>query len=229
MAFIVFLFLFAERRVAPVTHPKTCNLENLGTSGVLIPNGNLCEVTTEKTMFAERYLQALSTSNLQDDDQHHQTEPLVAAALADLSGGAGALFGTMLLRASIAGVPRQAVESSARDLGVLLRVWTGEVARKGFERKWMNIKAEWDIKAAYAMYAKIARVSLAHWLGGECSACNGTKVVASRVCAHCAGTGREPIKGGALEVEHVKDMVSELQGMHQAHSARARARLRKVA
>ena len=97
-------------------------------------------------MFAERYLNALSTSNLQDDDQHHQTEPLVAAALADLSGGSGALFGTMLLRASIAGVPRQAIASSARDLGVLLHVWTGEVARMGFDRKWMNIKAEWDIK-----------------------------------------------------------------------------------
>ena len=180
-------------------------------------------------MFAERYLNALSTSNLQDDDQHHQTEPLVAAALADLSGGSGALFGTMLLRASIAGVPRQAIESSARDLGVLLRVWTGEVARKGFDRKWMNIKAEWDIKAAYAMYAKIARVSLAHWLGGECSACNGTKVLASRVCAHCAGTGREPIQGGAMEIERVKDMVSELRGLYQAHSARASAKMRRAA
>ena len=89
----------------------------------------------------------------------------------------------MLLQASIAGVPQQAIESSACDLGVLLRVWTCEVARKSFERKWMNIKAEWDIKDAYAMYFKIARVSLAHWLGGECFACNGKKVVAGRICA----------------------------------------------
>jgi hypothetical protein len=180
-------------------------------------------------MFAERYLNALSTSNLQDDAQHHQTEPLVAAALADLSGGSGALFGTMLLRASIAGVPRQAIESSARDLSVLLRVWTGEVARKGFDRKWMNIKAEWDIKAAYAMYAKIARVSLAHWLGGECQCCNGTKIVESRACSHCNGSGREPVQGGAIEREKVLDMVSELEGMFQAHSARAAVRMRRVA
>jgi hypothetical protein len=180
-------------------------------------------------MFAERYLNALSTSNLQDDDQHHQTEPLVAAALADLSGGSGALFGTMLLRASIAGVPRQAIESSARDLGVLLRVWTGEVARKGFDRKWMNIKAEWDIKAAYAMYAKIARVSLAHWLGGECRVCNGTKTIASRACLHCNGTGREPVQGGAIEREKILDMVSELEGLLQAHSTRAGAKLRRAA
>ena len=180
-------------------------------------------------MFAERYLNALSTSNLQDDDQHHQTEPLVAAALADLSGGSGDLFGTMLLRAHITGVPRQAIESSARDLGVLLRIWTGEVARKGFERKWMNIKAEWDIKAAYSMYAKIARVSLAHWLGGECECCHGTKIVESRACRHCDGTGREPVLGGAIEREKVLDMVSELEGLFQAHSARAGAKMRKAA
>jgi hypothetical protein len=180
-------------------------------------------------MFAERYLQVLTTSNLQDDDQHHQKEPLVAAALADLSGGSGALFGTMLLRASIAGVPRQAIESSARDLGILLRVWTGEVARKGFDRKWINIKAEWDIKAAYAMYAKIARVSLAHWLGGECSACNGTKVSASRACTHCAGRGREPIQGGALEIDCIKEMMSELQAFCLAHSALAVAKMRRAA
>jgi hypothetical protein len=180
-------------------------------------------------MFAERYLNSLATLNLKDDELNHQTEPLIAAALADLSGGSEVLFGTMLLRASINGVPRQVIEIGARDLGVLLRVWTGEVARKGFDRKWMNIKAEWDIKAAYAMYAKIARVSLAHWLGGECSACNGTKVLASRVCTHCVGTGREPIQGGAMEVERIKDMVSELQGLYQAHSARASVKMRRAA
>lgn len=181
-------------------------------------------------MFAERYLNALSTSNLQDDDQHHQTEPLVAAALADLSGGSGELFGSMLLRAHIAGVPRQAVESSAHDLGVLLRIWTGEVARKGFERKWINVRHEWDIGAAYGIYKKIAVHSLAHWLGGECGACNGTKLDAGRACTHCAGSpGREPIKGGTLEREHIANMVSELEGRYQAHSARAAAKMRRAA
>jgi len=181
-------------------------------------------------MFAERYLNALSTSNLQDDDQHHQTEPLVAAALADLSGGSGELFGSMLLRAHIAGVPRQAIESNAHDLGVLLRIWTGEVARRGFARKWINIKHEWDIGAAYGIYKKIAVHSLAHWLGGECSACNGTKIDSGRACTHCAASpGREPIQGGALERERIADMVSELEGMYQAHSARAAAKMRRAA
>lgn len=180
-------------------------------------------------MFAERYLNALNTSNLKDDDQHHQTEPLIAAALADLSGGSGALFGTMLLRAHIAGVPRQPSPSERRELSILMRVWTGEVARKGFERKWIGIKHTWDIGAAYAMYAKIARVSLAHWLGGECSYCNGTKIVERHACTHCAGTGREPVQGGAMEVERIKDMISELEGLYGAHSARASRRLRCAA
>ncbi len=79
-------------------------------------------ISRRNLKFAERYLNALSTSNLQDDDQHHRTEQLVAAALADLSGGSGELFGSMLLRAHIAGMPRQPVESAARALAVLLRV-----------------------------------------------------------------------------------------------------------
>jgi hypothetical protein len=36
-------------------------------------------------MFAEKYLQSLTTSDLRDDEQHRQTETLVASALADKS------------------------------------------------------------------------------------------------------------------------------------------------
>lgn len=68
---------------------------------------------------------------------------------------------------------------------MLLRIWTGEVARKDFAWMWMIIKAKWDMKAVYAMYAKVARVSLAYWLGGECNVCNGTKTSERRTCTHC--------------------------------------------
>jgi len=34
--------------------------------------------------FEDRYLNALNSTNLLDDDKHHQTEALGAAALADL-------------------------------------------------------------------------------------------------------------------------------------------------
>jgi hypothetical protein len=103
------------------------------------------------------------------------------------------------------------------------------VVQKGLARQWLKIKHEWDIKAAHGIYEKIARVSLAHWLQGECKVCNGTKIAAGRACSHCAGTGREPIAGGAVEVERVRDMISELEGVYQAHGARAAAKLRNAA
>jgi len=181
-------------------------------------------------MFAEKYLQALNTSDLRDDEQHCRTEALAAAALADMSGGSGKVFGSLLARAKYGdGVPHKTFEAGNRNLAVLLRAWTKAVTEKGLARQWLKIKAEWDVKAAHGMYAKIARVSLAHWLGGECECCDGTKISAGRACTHCAGTGREPIRGGAMEVERIKDMISELEGLCQAHSARAGAKLRKVA
>lgn len=181
-------------------------------------------------MFAEKYLVALTTSDLRDDELHHQTETLAAAALADLSGGSGDVFGSLLARAKYAdGVPRQVFESGNHNLAVLLRTWIKVVTEKGLARQWLKIKHEWDIKAAHGIYEKIARVSLAHWLAGQCEVCNGTKIAAGRACTHCAGTGLEPVKGGALEVERIKDMISELEGIYQAHSARARAKMRRAA
>jgi hypothetical protein len=50
------------------------------------------------------------------------------------------------------------------------------VVEKGSARKWIKIKQTWDIHAAYGIYKKIALHSLAHWLGGECEQCNGTKI-----------------------------------------------------
>lgn len=180
-------------------------------------------------MFAEKYLASLTTSDLRDDDQHRQTEALAAAALADLTGG-GAVFGSLLARAKYAdGVPRKTFEAGCQNLGVLLRVWTAAVTDKGMHREWLKIKHPWDKTAAHAMYAKIARVSLAHWLGGECEVCNGTKIANSRACTHCDGDGREPVKGGAMEVRYTKDMISELEDLYQSHSARAGAKLRKAA
>ena len=180
-------------------------------------------------MFIEKYVGSLTSNDLRDDELHRATEALAAAALADLSGGSGAVFGSMLARAQVAGVPRQAFESGTHGLCVLLKVWTEVVTRKGLDRAWLKIKHEWDVKAAHSIYAKIARVSLAHWLAGQCVECNGTKIRESRACTHCGGTGLEPIQGGAIEREKIADMVSELEGLYQSHCARAGARLRQAA
>ena len=182
-------------------------------------------------MFVEKYLQALNSPDLRDDEQHRQTEVLAAAALADLSGGSGSVFGSMLARAKYAdGVPRQATESGSHNLAVLINAWSKVVTQKGLDRKWLRIVHEWDIKAAHMLYAKIARVSLAHWLGGECSVCNATKIHAGRACTHCTDTpGREPIAGNEIERNRIADMVSDLEGLYQSHAARAGAKMRKAA
>jgi hypothetical protein len=182
-------------------------------------------------MFAEKYLAALTATNLQDDEHHRATEALAAAALADLSGGSGSVFGSMLARAKLAdGVPRQALESGSASLAALVRAWVGAVTRKGMDRSWLKIKHEWDIPAAHGIYRKIALTSLAHWLGGECTVCNGTKINAGRACAHCSETpGREPVEGSGLLRERIMDMISDLEGLYQSHAARAGAKLRKAA
>jgi hypothetical protein len=183
--------------------------------------------------FAERYLNALNASNLKDDEQHKQTEVLAAAALADLSGGSGSILGSMLARVKYAdGTSHKTFESGNHNLAVLLKVWTDAVIEKGRARSWIKVEAEWDVAAAIGIYKKIALHSLAHWLGGECEQCNGTKISTSsgRACTHCADTpGREPVKGGTLEVRYIKDMVSDLESLCQSHGARAGAKMRKAA
>jgi len=180
--------------------------------------------------FAERYLNALNSSNLQDDEHHRQTEVLAAAALADLSGGSGVVFGSMLARAKLDGVPREAIGSGSHNLAVLVRVWRQTVLQKGKDRKWLKIVQTWDIHALEGICNKIALQSLAHWLGGECTVCNGTKINAGRACTHCTDTpGREPVEGIGLLRERIMDMISDLEGLYQSHAARAGAKLRRAA
>lgn len=181
--------------------------------------------------FAEQYISALNSSNLQDDQHHRATEALAAAALADLSGGSGVVFGSMLARVrSVDGVPRQAIESGSANLAVLLRVWKQAVFEKGQARGWLKVVHEWDIAALQGICNKIALHSLAHWLDGACTVCNGTGITANRACAHCTDTpGREPVEGSGLLRERIKDMISELEGVHQSHAARAGAKMRKAA
>ncbi len=115
------------------------------------------------------------------------------------------------------------------NLAELLRCWTEIVIGKGTAREWLKIKHAWDIAAAHAMYRKIAHASIAYWIGGNCEACNGAKVTTDqRTCKCCTGTGRAPIQGGRMETDLVKDMISELEGIFQSHSARASKMLRRA-
>lgn len=175
--------------------------------------------------FADQYVWALGASTLQDDETHHATEPLFAAAVADTTGAG---IGALLSRVKFAdGSISKLFESGTKNLAELIRVWSVLVAAKGAERKWVRIRAEWDVPAATALYERVAVRSLAHWLDGKCKACNGTGVTTERrICPTCKGNCTEEVSGQGFERDRVLDMVSELDGLLQSHNARAAARLR---
>ena len=176
--------------------------------------------------YADRFVMSLGASTLQDDAQHHAAEPLAAAALADLTGAG---FGALLTRVKYAdGSISKLFESGTQNLAQLLRLWSNLVAEKGAQRRWIKIRAEWDIATAPKFYKRVAERSLAHWLDGKCKACHGTGVVGRLSCGTCQSTGIAEVTGGGFEREKVLDMVSELEGYLQAHNARAACRLRET-
>ncbi|MGK5004560.1 hypothetical protein [Janthinobacterium sp. LB2P70] len=174
--------------------------------------------------FAEKYIASIGSSNLMDDAQHHQTDPLAAAALA---GDIGAL----LCRVKYAdGTLNRMFEGNQQNLAQLLRIWTVEVIRRGQMRRWVPANTAWDAAAAQALYRRVAEKSLAHWLDSTCKGCSGTGVKAllgNGICTSCKGSGAAAIHGTAgLELERVKDMVSELSAIADSHSGRASGLLR---
>lgn len=175
--------------------------------------------------FADPYLHAVNSSDLRDDEHHHATDALRAAALADT---AGAGIGSLLSRVKYAdGTQRKLFASGSANLAGLLRIWTQRVIEKGRERKWVKIGNAWDGQAAEALYRRVAERSLAHWLDGKCTSCSGSGTTMDRrICVACKGTGKSEVGGQGFERERVLDMVSELEGLLQAHNARAAASLR---
>lgn len=175
--------------------------------------------------FTDRYITAIGASNLKDDERHHQTEPLMAAAFAAV--GVGDLA-PLLHRAKFANAPaRQAFEGNPANLAQLLRMWLQEVIKRGRARKWMQENTAWDVDAAQKLYRTVAEASLAYWLDSTCKCCNGTGVIQRYQCRPCAGSGNAPIEvEGAFVLERTKDMVSELHSIVNSHSTRAAARLR---
>lgn len=179
--------------------------------------------------FVEKYVRALNSSDLRDDEHHSATHALTAAALADQSGGE--VLGSLLARAKYAdGVPHKTFEAGSANLAGLLRIWKAAVAEKGRSRGWLKPRTAWDVEAAYRLYDTVAEASLAHWLDGRCGQCGGSGSTQDRrICGSCKGTGKEEITGRHLEAELIRDMVSELEGLFQAHSGRAAAKMRRAA
>ena len=150
----------------------------------------------------QKYTSALGSSNLRDDAHHHSTEVLAAAALCrDL--------GTKLFRVKYAG--------DATSYPALLDAWREIVKSKAGHRTW----------PADVSPAKVARLSLDHWLNDVCPACTGrayepvrgqTTVLSDIACRACAGTGTRAVQAQHKMLHLVEDMVEALNAM-AAHAA----------
>jgi hypothetical protein len=144
----------------------------------------------------------MGSSNLRDDAHHHSTEVLAAAALCrDL--------GTKLFRVKYAGDPT--------TYPALLEVWREIVIIKAQHRRW----------PADVSPAKIARLSLDHWLNDVCPACTGRsyepvkgvpRLMSDMPCRACMGTGRRAIEAKHNLLQLVADMVESLDAM-SSHAA----------
>jgi hypothetical protein len=179
--------------------------------------------------FSDKYIHALHSTDLRDDEFHYQTEALQASSWADKTGGG--VFGSALARVKFAdGTIHKDFESGSQNLAALLKLWCAEVAERGRSRGWVTIRGEWDILAAVTLYRRVAHASLAYWMDGRCEPCNGAGVMETRrTCTCCAGSGKAMIEAGRFESQKILDMISELEGIFQAHSGRASSLLRRVA
>jgi len=175
--------------------------------------------------FADQYVWSLNAGTLQDDEAHHATEPLFAAAVADISD---AELGSLLSRVKFGdGSISKLYESGTQNLAGLIRLWRTVVRRKGVELKWVRMTAAWDVQAACALFDRVADQSLAYWLDGRCGVCNGAaQTPERRLCPCCKGSGRGELPSGGLEREKVLDMVAELEDQLLSHNSRAATRLR---
>jgi hypothetical protein len=181
-------------------------------------------------MFCERYIHAVTSSDLRDDAYHTVTQSLIASAKSDLKGGSEVVLGSLLCRVKFGSATSKVFETGADDMASLLRDWSKAVVEKGKSRGWVKIKAEWDIVAAHKLYERVAHASLAHWIDSRCPPCGGAGVNQDRrLCTCCAGSGRAQIEAGRFESGLILDLVSELEGIYQSHSARAAALLRRAA
>jgi hypothetical protein len=89
-------------------------------------------------MFVEKYVHAVNSSDLRDDEHHSATHALTAAALADMTGSATVL-GSLLCRAKYAdGATHKTFELGTKNLAQLLAAWKVVVRAKGTERKWAD-------------------------------------------------------------------------------------------
>jgi hypothetical protein len=180
-------------------------------------------------MFVERYMHAIGSPDLRDDEFHTATLPLRASTYADATGNE-VVLGSLLCRVKYGSVARREFETGADDMVKLIRDWSAAVVERGRARGWMKTTTPWDVEAAFKLYERVAHASLAFWIDSNCTLCKGAKVDKDRrMCTCCGGSGKAQVEAGRFESGIILDLVSELDGIYQSHNRRAAALLRKAA
>jgi len=143
----------------------------------------------------EKYTRSVNSSNLKDDEFHHGTDVLAAVAL---SSDVGSLF------------YRVKYANDATSYAALLGKWRDIVTKKAALRTWPS----------HISAAKVAEISLKHWLNDLCEPCGGRGVEAYRsgkqisdiACKVCGGSAKKGVVCDHRERDYIEDMVSELDG-----------------
>ncbi len=145
---------------------------------------------------ARKYSRAVNSSNLRDDDQHHQTDVLAAMALGSVENH----LGPLLYRVKFA--------NQASSYPQLMEKWGRLMLNRSIICVWPeHIKPE-----------KISSLSLDYWLNDACQTCTGRKsdridntpCLSGVDCADCGGTGRRALECDPREIPYVENAVVQL-------------------
>ena len=154
----------------------------------------------------KQYTRAANSSDLRNDETHHQPEVLAAVAL-------GSTLGSLLFRAKYCG--------DQSSIPPLYAIWREMVLKKATRRKWVK-----DAES-------VADISLMHWLDDICHQCHGrghpvikdTPTLEASACTACNGTGRKKLHCDASIKEYVLDSVQSLESMVSEASYKARMKI----
>ena len=155
----------------------------------------------------EKYAGAVNSTNLKDDEHHHNTDVLAAVALTTR-------LGSNLLRAKYAGI-----EASTKPL---MDDWKCIILKRAIREGWTQFAEE------------VALISLWYWLEPICETCKGrehpkipnTPMLEMIVCPTCGGTGRKPLECVAEIQLFVRDGVEQLESMCREAASKANHKLR---
>ena len=148
---------------------------------------------------AERYANSVGSSNLMDDEMHHQTDILASVSLSSK-------LGSLLYRVKFSG--------DKFSLAPLLDVWRQIVLKKAANRSWSDLADQ------------VADISLWFWVDDMCQHCkgrghipvagpetDGRQVLSDVPCPICKGSKKRKIVCDKAILRYVEDCVQTLERM----------------